>query len=118
MSPKTLLIVDDSKLSRMMICAIVQQAHPDWRIIEAENGEQALDKARSTAIDVMTLDFNMPGMDGLTLAERLQESFPLASVALITANIQRSIRERARGLGIGFIQKSITEAKILSYIET
>jgi CheY-like chemotaxis protein len=117
MPPRTLLIVDDSKLSRMMVRSIVLHAHPDWHIIEAENGAEALAKASSAQVDIMTLDFNMPGMDGLTLAEQLKETFPLASMALLTANIQHSIQERASRLGIGCIHKPITEAKILSYIE-
>ena len=116
MSSKTLLIVDDSKLSRMMIRSIVQQAHPDWRVIEAESGADALAKVEGATVDLMTLDFNMPGMNGLTLAERLKQVFPFASVALLTANIQQSIRERADRLGIGFIQKPITEDKILAYL--
>ena len=116
MSSKTLLIVDDSKLSRMMIRAIVQQAYPDWRIIEAESGADALAKVQGIDVDLMTLDFNMPGMNGLSLAEQLKQAFPLASVALLTANIQQSIHERAERLGIGFIQKPITEDKILTYI--
>jgi len=117
MPSKTLLIVDDSKLSRLLIRTIVQRAHPAWRILEAANGSDALAKAETTAVDIMTLDFNMPGMDGLSLAEQLKQAYPLASVALLTANIQQSIQDRAESLGIGFIQKPVTEDKVLAYLD-
>ena len=44
MSFPTVLIVDDSRLSRMMIRAFITQAYPDWTIIEASNGQEALEK--------------------------------------------------------------------------
>jgi len=41
----TLLIVDDSRISRMMISMLVKIREPDWKLIEAANGEEALKKA-------------------------------------------------------------------------
>ncbi|MBL3589150.1 MAG: response regulator [gamma proteobacterium endosymbiont of Lamellibrachia anaximandri] len=117
MSETTMLIVDDSKLSRMMVRAIVRQVQGDWNIIEAENGEDALVKSEAEAVDIMTLDYNMPGMDGLTLAEQMRQRFPDASIAMLTANIQDTIRQRAEFAGVGFIQKPITEEKIAAFVD-
>ncbi len=117
MSEATMLIVDDSKLSRMMVRAIVKQVQGDWNIIEAENGEDALVKSEAETVDIMTLDYNMPGMDGLTLAEHMRQRFPDASIVLLTANIQDTIRQRAESVGVGFIQKPITEDKIAAFVD-
>ncbi|QYZ65678.1 MAG: response regulator receiver protein [Gammaproteobacteria bacterium (ex Lamellibrachia satsuma)] len=117
MPEATMLIVDDSKLSRMMVRAIVKQVQGDWNIIEAENGEDALVKSEAETVDIMTLDYNMPGMDGLTLAEHMRQRFPDASIALLTANIQDTIRLRAESAGVGFIQKPITEDKIAEFVD-
>ncbi|RDH91289.1 MAG: response regulator [endosymbiont of Seepiophila jonesi] len=117
MSEATMLIVDDSKLSRMMVRAIVGQVQGDWNIIEAENGEDALVKSEAETVDIMTLDYNMPGMDGLTLAEHMRQRFPDASIAMLTANIQDTIRQRAESAGVGFIQKPITEEKIAAFVD-
>lgn len=46
--PKTVMIVDDSRVSRMMITAMISNAHADWDIIEAADGAEAL-------INVMSL---------------------------------------------------------------
>ncbi len=113
MDNKTVLIVDDSRVSRMMIKAIVADVCPEWNIIEAANGDDALAKSTDIqAIDVMILDFNMPGMNGLTLAEILKEKYPQAQLSLLTANIQESIQRKADKLGIGFVKKPITQEKI------
>jgi two-component system chemotaxis response regulator CheY len=86
----TVLIVDDSRLSRLMIRAFIAQAHPDWTIIEASNGQEALEKTATQTVDLITIDLNMPGMDGLTLATQLKHNHPTACITLVTANIQEN----------------------------
>ena len=113
MSFPTVLIVDDSRLSRMMIRAFITQAHPDWTIIEASNGQEAIEKTATQTVDLMTIDLNMPGMDGLTLATQLQHNHPTAHITLITANIQESVRHRAAAAGMGFIAKPVSEDSVL-----
>jgi len=114
----TVLIVDDSRLSRMMIRAFITQAHPDWTIIEASNGPEALERTATQTVDLMTIDLNMPGMDGLTLATQLQHTYPTAYITLITANIQESVRHRAEAAGMGFIAKPVTEDNVLACLSS
>lgn len=112
----TVLIVDDSRLSRLMIRTFITHARPDWIIIEANNGPEALEKTAAVPVDLMTIDLNMPGMDGLTLATQLQAKNPAAHITLVTANIQESVRHRAAAAGVGFIAKPITEDNLLAFI--
>ena len=56
-------------------------------------------------------------MDGITLCIELRERFPNARIALLTANIQDSVKARADDIGVTFIQKPVTEDKIRNYIE-
>jgi two-component system, chemotaxis family, chemotaxis protein CheY len=116
MTTHTILVVDDSRVSRMLIRAIIAHADPQAVVIEASNGEEALTKTQTTPITIATLDLNMPGMDGLVLAKQLIERFPGAKIGLLTANIQEMVRQKAEALGISFISKPITEEKILSFI--
>jgi two-component system, chemotaxis family, chemotaxis protein CheY len=116
MSSNTILIVDDSRVSRMLIRAIITQADPHAEIIEASTGEEALAKVDSLSITIATLDLNMPGIDGLALASKLLQKFPNAKIGLLTANIQDMVRQKAEALGISFISKPITEEKILNFI--
>jgi len=110
------LVVDDSKMSRMMLKKIIHNAHPDWEITEAADGQQAVDEAKNAELDIILLDFNMPVMDGGEAAEILRPLFPNAKIAFLTANIQDSIKNLAVELKIDFIPKPITETKVLKYV--
>jgi CheY-like chemotaxis protein len=116
MSQQNCLIADDSRMSRMMLKKIISTSHPDWRIIEAENGEEAVNKAEGQDLQIILLDFNMPIMDGGQAAEKLRPSFPKAKIAFLTANVQESIQQLAKDLQIDFIPKPITEEKIKQYV--
>ena len=118
MTEQTILIVDDSMVSRMLIKQFTMEAQPHWRIIEAKDGEDALKKCEGQDITYMTVDYNMPGIDGLTLCIKLKELFPKAAISLLTANIQDSVKARADQLGIVFIQKPVTESKIKAFVES
>ena len=115
---KCLLIVDDSRMSRMMIKTIINKHYPDWAIIEAANGEEALEKVKDETVNIMTLDLNMPGMDGLTLGKKLHHQFPSADIALITANIQGAVQVKAEEDNLKFIAKPISEDNIMSFINS
>ncbi len=110
------LVVDDSKMSRMMLKKIIGSAHPDWEISEAADGQQAIDIAKDAEFDIILLDFNMPIMDGGQAAEILRPLFPNAKMAFLTANIQEAIKNLAIELKVDFIPKPITETKVLQYV--
>ncbi|MCF6323120.1 MAG: response regulator [Gammaproteobacteria bacterium] len=111
MAEKTVLIVDDSRVSRMLIKSVVIDRHPEWSIIESGSGDEALTHC-GESIDLMIIDFNMPGMNGMVLAEKMKALYPSAYISMLTANVQEIIQKRAEVLGIGFAKKPITEDKI------
>ena len=108
---KTILLVDDSRMSRMMMKAIVLGKKPNWQVIEASDGEAAIALTQNQKFDIATLDLNMPGMDGLELAEKLMKNHPDSTYALLTANIQDVVRQKALALGLEFIEKPISAEK-------
>ncbi|MEO5339831.1 MAG: response regulator [Magnetococcus sp. MYC-9] len=111
MDQKTVLVVDDSSLARMMVRKIFSTRFPDWRLLEAKNGEEAL-AMDGSGLQIAMVDFNMPGMNGIELAEKLMIQHPDMAVYLVTANIQERMQQKADSMGIGFIKKPVTEEKI------
>nr|WP_314862196.1 response regulator [uncultured Undibacterium sp.] len=109
---KKLLIVDDSKVSRMIIRARVLDVHPDWEILEATNGTDGVAMALEKKPDFCTMDINMPGILGTDAAEMLLKEMPLCRVVIFSANIQESFQERANAMGAIFVAKPITEKSI------
>ena len=113
---KTVLIVDDSRVSRMMARQFILSAKPDWTVEEAGTGEEALEKVKSVTPLLILIDVNMPGIGGLAAAEQLRQQCPGTHISLVTANVQNATRSRATELGIGFMEKPITEARIHALI--
>ena len=106
--PKTVLIVDDSRLSRMIIKALILEKHPDWIMLETTNAEQTISMIDSIAEpDLITLDVNMPGMDGLSLVDTIRKSWVSVPIVVITANVQGSVSRKCAELKIGFVEKPI-----------
>ena len=108
----TVLVVDDSRVSRLMARQFIQSKRPDWHVEEAATGEEALEKVKTVKPVLILIDVNMPGMGGLAAAEQLRAACPGTHVSLVTANVQNATRKRASELGIGFMEKPITEARI------
>ncbi len=120
-TPTTVLIVDDSKLSRMIIKALILEKHSDWNVVEAANAEQTIALMQSMEEpSLITLDVNMPGMDGLALAALIRQTWTAAPIVIMTANVQESVSRKCAELKIGFVEKPINAdsvATALSYME-
>jgi CheY-like chemotaxis protein len=112
----TLLIVDDSKLARIVVGKAVAGLQPDWERIEASDAEAAIARIDEGGVDVAILDYNMPGRNGLDLAEDLRTRHPDMPIALATANVQDEIIARARQADVAFIPKPVTEDGIRGFL--
>jgi two-component system, chemotaxis family, chemotaxis protein CheY len=112
-----ILIVDDSRVSRLISSSILKKLRPEIEIIEAADGSAALSIANGIQFDMGIFDLNMPGMDGLELAQAIKSQQPDTRIALLTANVQDSIRERAEAMGVSFFRKPITEKVITEILD-
>ncbi len=117
MEKKKALIVDDSSLARMMIRKFFADGFKDWELLEAKDAQDALEKSEGVFFHLALIDFNMPGMNGIDLAEKMMERQPGLAIYLVTANIQERMQLRAQSMGIGFIRKPIDLVKITSAMQ-
>lgn len=116
MTSRSVLLVDDSRVARMMTRSVVEKFCPGWTILEAATGEEALDMAATSSPDFVLMDVNMPGMGGLETARLFRERFPAAALSLLTANIQDSVREEAARLSIGYIAKPLRDEILVRFL--
>lgn len=114
---KQVLIVDDSKVSRMLIKAMMAARHPDWIFSEVDTGSKAQAYAGSHSLDLVTMDINMPGLNGLDAAEHIKALQPKTFIAMMTANVQNATRQRADAIGVHFFGKPITEDVITQILQ-
>lgn len=112
----TILIVDDSKLARIVVGKAVSAAQPEWKKLEAGNADDALALLESESVNVAVLDFNMPGRNGLELAGEIRKLFPDMPIALATANVQDEIIAQARAINVSFVPKPITEDGLKGFL--
>ena len=112
-----ILIVDDSKLARMAVNKVLRALRPDWTSIEAANADDALSSMEQAVPDVVLLDFNMPGRDGLDLAAEFRRLNPRMPLGVISANHQQEIINRAHAIGASFLRKPLTEQALTKFLD-
>jgi CheY-like chemotaxis protein len=110
------LIVDDSKLARMVMASAFRRIRPDWALVETVNADEALAAISADSVDIALIDFNMPGVDGLELVASIRKTHPVMPVAVVSANVQNEIIARARELNAGFISKPLTDEALAAFL--
>lgn len=116
-SIKKMLIVDDSRLSRLMIRTFILAKRPQWLIIEATNGDEAIQMVERDLPDFISMDINMPGILGTDAAEQILDKHPEIRIAIFSANIQETQQSRAIELGARFVAKPVTEKTVLQALD-
>jgi CheY-like chemotaxis protein len=112
-----ILIVDDSKLARMAVTKALSALRPDWTRVEASNADEAMALLEASEVNVALLDFNMPGRDGLALAADIRQMRPGMPIAIVSANYQTEIVNRAAEVGATFLSKPLTEAAMRAFLD-
>jgi DNA-binding response OmpR family regulator len=79
--PAKILIVDDEENNRIVLCDCL--ADEDYQLLEAVDGQQALDIVERERPDVILLDIMMPGLDGLAVLRKLQEQEHTRNIPVI-----------------------------------
>lgn len=96
------LIAEDMHLIRSALVALLSLEADIDVVAQLSQGDEVVDAALHTRPDVAVLDIDMPGTDGLTVAEQLRERFPECRVLILTGlsqpgNLLRALRAHAHG---------------------
>ena len=117
MADMLVLVVDDSRVARMMTRAAIARLHSDWSVIEAASGEDALTAVALDRPDYVLMDVNMPGIGGLETARQMRQRCPAAVISLLTANIQDPVRHQAEEMGVGFMPKPLKDEELARFLD-
>ncbi len=99
-----ILIVDDEGNHRRSLSISLRLE--GYEVIEAADGQHALDALKREPVDVVIADLMMPRVDGLELARRLRFAYPRTKMILMSAyHLTRAQIERAQVGDIGFLPK-------------
>ena len=111
------LLVDDQPAVRRGL-RVRFQLEPDVQVVgEASTGREALTLAQALTPDVVLLDIEMPGMDGIEATAALRTVVPLSAVVILSIHTDRQTRMRAQAAGaVAFVEKQGTTDTLLSAI--
>jgi two-component system chemotaxis response regulator CheY len=114
----TIMVVDDSKTVRSYHGSILKQR--GIRIVEAENGMEALERSLDGDIDLYLVDVNMPVMDGYSFVTELrkQPQYALTPVIMVTTQAQEIDKIEAYKVGANLFEtKPIKPEQLNTYID-
>ena len=96
----TLLVVDDEKQNRLLLTELFEG---EYKVIQAKNGLQALERARSHAPDLILLDVLMPEMDGMATIRALKREDATRNIPVIFITALDSPTDEEQGLNLGAV---------------
>jgi two-component system cell cycle response regulator DivK len=104
----TILYVEDNYDNRMLIRRVLEAE--GYRVIEAEDGVQGIERLQSQTPDLVLMDINLPEIDGYEVTKRFKQlpSMDEVPVIAVTANVMKGDREKTLAAGCdGYIPKPI-----------
>jgi two-component system response regulator DesR len=113
------LLADDEHLIRSGFAALLRLEDDVEIVAEAASGDEALAMAQHHRPDVAVLDLQMPGPDGIAVAERLRELVPGCAAVIVTSHGRPGYLKRALGAGVrGFLPKTVPASVLATVVRT
>lgn len=113
-----IMTVDDTASMRQMISFTLNSVGHE--VIEACDGKEALDLARSKKVDMVIADVNMPNMDGITLVKSLRAlpDYKFTPIVMLTTESQVAKRQEGKAVGAtGWIVKPFDPEQLLNVVK-
>lgn len=113
----SILAVDDSISMRQMVIFTLESA--GFNVVEAVDGQDALDKARKFDFDLVLTDQNMPRLDGIGLTKQLRANpkFKDTPILILTTESGDAMKQAGRAAGAtGWMVKPFDPAKLIEVI--
>ena len=120
--PWRFLLADDHAINRLLAQQVLRAAWPKAEIVEAADGQQALDRLAEGGFDLVLMDMVMPGMDGIVTTQRLRSTLPVpikhVPVLGLTANVNPADLDAFQRAGLsGLMVKPFEPATLCARIE-
>lgn len=114
---KRILVADDSRAVRLLLRMMLERCI-SCEVIEAEDGQDALEKLQSCSFDILITDINMPRMNGLSLIGRIRKNLNLPIPIVIVTTLGHE-EDRDAGMNLGantYITKPINGSFLVNTV--
>jgi len=119
---RKILVVDDDRMSRLLLNTILSRI--SYRVSEAFDGEDCLEKTESFCPDLILMDVGMPGMDGLDVTRLLKKNDETKNIPVMIISGHDDLEERVRAVEAGAedflskpVEQTILKAKVKSLLK-
>src|ERR671939_2019134 len=114
MQPLRLLLVDDHALFRDGLSSLLSYQDDFIVVGEAEDAESALDQARALDPDIVLMDIELPGEDGVSATRRLKLEMPTVTIVMLTAHDEsQTLFEAIKAGAQGYLLKNMRSHELL-----
>jgi two-component system, chemotaxis family, chemotaxis protein CheY len=114
----SILAVDDSTSMRQMVAFTLKGA--GYEVIEAVDGQDALDKAKGRGVNLVLTDVNMPKMDGISLIKELRKlpSYKFTPMLMLTTESAADKKQEGKAAGAtGWLVKPFNPDQLLATVK-
>ena len=110
---KTVLICDDSILARKQLGDVIRKFDSEIEIVQATNGEEAVEKYKEVHPALTFLDIVMPKMDGITAVKNIVEYDEAADIVIVSSvGTQTQLKAAIEAGARDFVQKPFSESQV------
>jgi two-component system, NarL family, response regulator len=114
-----ILLVEDDELFRLGLLTCLEQEPSIELVVEAADGETAIDLARQQAFDIVILDLVLPGWDGIETCRQFRQFYPNLPVLILTSHPDKNLVLALIEAGAkGYCQKGIDAEKLILAIRS
>jgi PAS domain S-box-containing protein len=114
---RTLLYVEDNPANLMLVESLIDR-RPDLRLLTAVDGYSGIEMARASLPDVILMDINLPGINGIQALRILSEDPATAHIPVVALSANAMPRDIEKGLDAGFFKYLTKPLKINEFMET
>jgi DNA-binding NtrC family response regulator len=115
---KTILVVDDDTAFLSSLAEMVSLTEPDYDVMTAENGDQAIAVLSTIPVDLLITDIRMPVVSGSELVLWMRENMPQTPVIAMSAGNDVALAASVEGEGYSFFDKPLDVPGLIESIRT
>lgn len=115
----TIMLIDDSATMRKIVKMNLKSLNCE--IVEANNGQEAIEKVGEQKVDVFIVDFNMPVMNGLEFGKKIRtlDTYTDTPIIFLTTESDKDLEEDKKSIGVkGWLKKPFKKDQLLALLDT
>jgi len=114
----SVLVVDDARFMRIMLKDTLVSI-PCVNVLEANDSSSAIEMYKKEKPDLVTMDINLPGTDGISCMKNILKINPQAKILMISGMDQKHVIDNAMNSGAqGYIKKPFNKIEVISKVKT